>query len=151
MNLIIAAYWTDPASYERWRTQSGFEAWWKDPTRLNDQRGHFREVLTIAPDRLETIFSHGILIGVAKTGAPVVGPIREDNYWGSMRDRLLVSAHDDLLSTYGEHMPRLGQRDTAGRKLRVDARQILSTVPVRIGRNARARNSTSTTTPCGLR
>jgi aldoxime dehydratase len=127
-NLITAAYWTNPASYERWKTKSGFEAWWNAPERLNDGQGRFREILTIAPNRLETIFSHGILIGVAKTGCPVVGPIREHNYWGSMRDRLPVSARDDLRSRYGERMPRLGAKETSGRRLRVEAPQNLAII-----------------------
>jgi aldoxime dehydratase len=120
-NLITAAYWTDPESYARWKKDSGFEAWWNDPERLTDRRGQFREVLTIPTDRFETIFSHGILVGVAKNGSEVVGPIREHNYWGSMRDRLLVSVDDDLTSVYGEHLPRLGAKETTGRRLRIKA------------------------------
>lgn len=127
-NLVTAAYWIDPASCERWRKESGFEAWWSAPERLHDGQGHFREILTIAPNRLETIFSHGILLGVAKTGCPVVGPIREHNYWGSMRDRIPVSAHDDLRSPYGERMPRFGATETRGRRLGVEAPENLAII-----------------------
>jgi len=127
-NVITAAYWTDPTSYERWKNNSGFEGWWNNRARLKEQRGHFREILTIPPNRLETIFSHGILVGVARTGSPVVGPIREHNYWGSMRDRLLVSEHDDLRSSYGERMPRLGTKDTTGRRLRLRAPENLAII-----------------------
>jgi aldoxime dehydratase len=118
-NLITSAYWTDPASYERWRQSSGFESWWNDRARTSDSAGHFREILTIPPDRFETIFSLGIIIGVAKVGGPVVGPIREHSYWGSMRDRILASANDDLRSSYGERLPREGSSATQGRRLRV--------------------------------
>jgi|SRR5665213_1498463 len=73
-NLISSAYWTDPADYEQWREKSGFEAWWSDQKRLDDRRGHYREVLTVPPSRFETIFSYNCQVGVAKTGGcPVVG------------------------------------------------------------------------------
>lgn len=119
-NFLLSAYWTDPASYERWKDKSGFAAWWSDPARLNDGQGHFREILTIPPNRFETLFTYDCLVGVAKTGGcPVVGPIREHNYWGSMRDRIPLSANDGLLSPLGERLPRLGATARANRRLRV--------------------------------
>jgi hypothetical protein len=127
-NLITAAYWSDPASYARWEDQSSFKRWWNAPARLYDGEAHFREILIIPPDRFETIFSRGILVGVAKTGGPVVGPIREHNYWGSMRDRILVSAENDLRSTYGERLPRLGPTATTGRRLRLKAPENLAII-----------------------
>jgi hypothetical protein len=117
--LISAAYWTNPASYERWKANSGFDAWWNDPARVSDGHGHFREILTVPTNRFETIFSSDTLVGVAKTGAPVIGPIREHNYWGSMRDRIQVSADDDLLSVHGDRLPKLGTKDTLSHRLRV--------------------------------
>src|SRR5271167_4945940 len=36
--LITSAYWTNPASYERWREKSRFEAWWNEPVRLNESQ-----------------------------------------------------------------------------------------------------------------
>jgi aldoxime dehydratase len=124
LTVLSSAYWTDPARYESWQKTSGFAAWWGDRGRLTDGQGHFREVLTVAPDRIETIFSYDCLVGVAKTGlktgqCPVGGPIREHNYWGSMRDRLTVSANDGLCSAYGDRLPRLGSTVTAHRRLRV--------------------------------
>jgi aldoxime dehydratase len=127
-NFITAAYWTDPASYERWKEKSGFDSWWRDAARKGDGIGHFREVLTVPPDRFETIFSHGIVVGVAKTGGPVVGPIREHNYWGSMRDRIRASSDDDLRSNYGERLPRLGSAATLQRRLRVKAPENLAII-----------------------
>jgi aldoxime dehydratase len=127
-SLVTAAYWTDPAMYERWQEKSGFTAWWSDPARMSDHQGHFREILTVPPNRFETIFSHGIVVGVAKTGSAVVGPIREHNYWGSMRDRIQASAHDDLRSGYGERLPHLGAIATLGRRLRVEAPENLAII-----------------------
>jgi len=127
-NLITAAYWTDPASYGRWQERSGFDAWWRDPARLRDEQGHFCEILSVPPNRFETIFSHGIVVGVAKTGGPVVGPIREHNYWGSMRDRIHVSSTDPLGSNYGERLPRLGSTVTVGRRLRAKVPENLAII-----------------------
>ena len=89
--LLSSAYWTDPARYESWQGSSGFTAWWNDLARLRDRQGYFREILSVSPDRFETIFTRSCLVGVANTGGcPVVGPIREHNYWGAMRDRILA-------------------------------------------------------------
>jgi aldoxime dehydratase len=129
LNLISSAYWTDPASYHRWKQTSGFDNWWNDRSRLEDRRGHYREILTVPPNRFETIFSYNCQVGVAKTGGcPVVGPIREHNYWGSMRDRIEVSAKDDLLSPLGERLPRLGSAATVHRRLRVTVPENLAVI-----------------------
>jgi len=127
-NLITAAYWTDPAGYERWKEKSGFDSWWSDPARAGDEQRHFREILTVPPDRFETIFSHGIVVGVAKTGGEVVGPIREHNYWGSMRDRIQVSADDALRSGYRDSLPRHGATATLGKRLRVKVPENLAVI-----------------------
>ena len=127
-NLITSAYWIDPGRYERWKDKSGFEAWWNDPARLRDRQGHFREILTVPTDRFETLFSHNSVVGVAKAGGPVVGPIREHNYWGAMRDRIQVSADDALLSPHGERLPRLGSTATIGRRLRVKVPENLAII-----------------------
>jgi aldoxime dehydratase len=128
-NLLSSAYWTDPVRYESWRRSSGFAAWWSDPARQHDPQGYFREILTVAPDRFETIFTRDCLVGVAKTSkCPVVGPIREHNYWGSMRDRLAASVNDDLRSVHGDRLPRLGSTATARRRLRVTVPENLAVI-----------------------
>jgi hypothetical protein len=128
-NLISSAYWTDPSRYEQWKETSGFEKWWNDRARLKDRRGYYREILTVPPNRFETIFSYRCQVGVAKTGGcPVVGPIREHNYWGSMRDRIEASARDDLLSPYGERLSRLGSTATTGHRLRVKVPENLAVI-----------------------
>ncbi len=125
-NLLSVAYWTDQDRFGRWNTR--FERWWKDPARARDREGHFREILKVPKDRFETILSFDYVVGVAKLGGAVVGPIREHNYWGSMRDRLAVSADDDLGSSYGEALPRLGAATTIGRRLRVSVPANLAVV-----------------------
>lgn len=127
--LLFSAYWTDPARYEDWQSNSGFGIWWNNPARPQDRCGHFREVLQVGPDRFETIFSRNCLVGVANTGGcPVVGPIREHNYWGSMRDRILVSADNKLRSEYGEQLQRFGAASTLNRRLRVAVPENLAVI-----------------------
>ena len=124
--LITAAYWSEPARFEEWNAE--FDRWWKDPARMRDGVGYFREVLIVPPERFETIFSNDYFIGVAKLGGPQVGPIREHGYWGSMRDRLAISADDDLMNDYGETMPRLGAAESLGRRLRVRGPENLAVI-----------------------
>jgi aldoxime dehydratase len=126
---LLSAYWTDPARYERWQTSSGFAVWWNDPARLHDREGYFREIIQVSPDRFETIFSLTCQVGVANSGGcPVVGPIREHNYWGSMRDRILISGDNELRSAYGEQLPHLGTHSTAHRRLRVTVPENLAVI-----------------------
>ena len=108
--------------------QSGFDAWWNDSAHVKDPQGYFREILTVPTDRFETIYTYNTQVGVARTGCPAVGPIREHNYWGSMRDRLQVSADDPLLSAHGEQLPRLGAAATLGRRLRVKVPENLAII-----------------------
>jgi aldoxime dehydratase len=127
--LLLSAYWTDAARYESWQNSSGFAVWWDDPARGKDGCGYFREILRVAPDRFETIFSRNCLVGVANTGAcPVVGPIREHNYWGSMRDRILASADNELRSEYGDQLPSSGTASTLNRRLKVSVPENLAVI-----------------------
>jgi aldoxime dehydratase len=126
---LLSAYWADPARYESWQKGSGFEAWWDDPARLHGRHGYFREILRVSPDRFETIFSYNCLVGVANTGGcPVVGPIREHNYWGSMRDRILASADNELRSEFGKQLPRFGTPSSLNRRLRVTVPENLAVI-----------------------
>jgi aldoxime dehydratase len=127
--LLSSAYWTNPVRYESWQKSSGFAAWWSDPARLHDRQGYFREILIVSPDRFETIFSRNCLVGVANTGGcPVVGPIREHNYWGSMRDRIMASSDSELRSEYGDRLPRLGATATLNRRLWVTVPENLAVI-----------------------
>jgi aldoxime dehydratase len=127
--LLVSAYWTDPTGYQTWEQRSGFATWWNDPCRLNERYGYFREILSVSPERFETIFSRNCLVGIANTGGcPVVGPIREHNYWGSMRDRILASTHSELGSEYGESLPRLGSRSSLNQRLRVSVPENLAVI-----------------------
>jgi aldoxime dehydratase len=117
--IISASYWASPSDYDAWRMSSGFNDWWTDPARTREPNGYFLEVLKVPTDRFETIFSTRQTLGIGKVAAGVTGPVREHNYWGSMRDRIAKSATDELASQYGTALPRLGSAHTLGRRVRV--------------------------------
>ena len=97
-----------------------FGAWWTDPARLQGPAAFALEVMRVPAERLETIFGEGEHAGVVRTGrCPVLGPVREHLYWGSMRDRLPAATEDSLASIYGHNVPRHDPDETRGRRLRV--------------------------------
>jgi aldoxime dehydratase len=126
--IVSIGYWTSPARYDSWQARSGFAAWWNDPARAREANGYFREVLTVPTDRIETIFGSPEVAGAAKTMRTIRGPVQEHNYWGSMRHRLPVAAYNDLVSGYGESLPRLGEAVTERRRLRVSAPENLAVI-----------------------
>jgi aldoxime dehydratase len=130
---IIVAYWASPGRYDAWQGASGFHDWWLHPTRTLESCGYFREVLRIPLERLETLFSSENLVGVARTGQKIGQPVREHAYWGAMRDRIPESAHNDLSSSYGETLPRLGGAVTEGQRIRVVVPENLAVI--RSGQN----------------
>jgi hypothetical protein len=127
-NLVSTAYWTSPARYRHWRSASGYEAWWRDPERAAGPHGCFEEVLSVPTGRFETLFSTENLVGVARTGQTLRGPIREHNYWGAMRDRIPAAAASVLASPHGEALPRLGRSESRGLRLSVAAPENLAVI-----------------------
>ena len=129
--IITAAYWPNPEAFEKWEASSGFSKWWNDSARLREPNGYFFEVLKVPTDRFETIFSTQHLkdmIGVARITDRVNGPVREHNYWGSMRDRITKSESDDFVSPYGTTMPHLGAKETANKRIRVKVPENLAVI-----------------------
>lgn len=128
-NAVSVAYWTSQAGYAAWRSGSGYETWWRDPRRLQAANGYFEEVLTLPVERIETLFSSGDRpVGIGAAAATLKGPVREHNYWGSMRDRLAISPRDELAGPYGDSLPRLGRATTEGKRLRVVAPENLAVI-----------------------
>jgi hypothetical protein len=126
--IVSIGYWTSPIRYERWQASSGFGVWWSDSARTREPNAYFREVLTVPTDRVETIFGSPEVVGAAKTMRTIRGPVREHNYWGSMRHRMPIAAYNDLVSRYGESLPRLGAAATEGKRLRVTAPENLAVI-----------------------
>ncbi|MFO1267349.1 MAG: phenylacetaldoxime dehydratase family protein [Rubrivivax sp.] len=90
---MAIAYWTDPAAFGRWDAADDWPAWCGRPRGA----GVWREVLRVPVERGETLLSSPLIRwGLAGARTRLVGPVREHGYWGAMRDRLPVSAHEAL-------------------------------------------------------
>ena len=90
---VAIAYWTAPEAFARWEAAHPWPAWCHGP----QGSGVWREVLRVPIERAETLLSSPLIQwGLAGARQRLVGPVREHGYWGAMRDRLPVSAHDAL-------------------------------------------------------
>ena len=103
---IVIAYWTDITKYATWKHRDEFNGWFASAERENESVGYWRETLIVPYDRIETIFSEPYYrAGIARTAGCELEPMYVAGYFGSMRDRLPVSAVDLLESPYGETVP----------------------------------------------
>lgn len=100
LNVMAMFYWRGERSlYQKWRESPEHESFWNSPEREIGDAGWYREVFHVPNERLETIFSDPrIDSGVGGGLEEHEGPIQAHNYWGSMRDRIPISAHEDLAS-----------------------------------------------------
>ena len=94
-NFVYLLCWRSPADYEEWAKQKSVSTWWGSEDRLTGALGIWREVVRIQKDRLETILSSDNPVGVAEF-ADGFELTQEHGYWGSARDRMPISADDDL-------------------------------------------------------
>jgi hypothetical protein len=123
--LLSSAYWTAPGSVRELAKKVGI----RGLVGRSGSTGRRARPFPARSSRWHRIASRPSSVTIARSewrrlvhglvNVPVVGPIREHNYWGSMRDRLTVSTDDDLCSAYGDRLPRLGSVVTARRRLRV--------------------------------
>ena len=96
-NKIAVAYWDDPATFERWRTNPALADWWNSPERLAEGLGYFREIMAPRAEQFETIYAfQDQFPGVGSIMGGVSGEIEEHGYWGSMRDRFPISQTDRM-------------------------------------------------------
>ncbi|MFU1981045.1 phenylacetaldoxime dehydratase family protein [Bordetella hinzii] len=117
-NGIIVAYWTDPAQYATWMRQTGFRAWFTDAARLRERFGYWNETVSVPYDRHETIYSKPTYrIGFGRTPQSTIVSITNNGYFGAARDRLPVSAIDELLSPWGTQLPAPAQPASRGARL----------------------------------
>jgi aldoxime dehydratase len=66
---------------------------------LRDTVGVYREIITAPTDRIETIYWPDFPGGAMRDESVMIYPTPYCGYYGAMRDRLPVSAHDDLSAT----------------------------------------------------
>ena len=97
-NLVYLLCWRAPVDYADWAKQKAVSGWWKSKDRLTGTLGIWREVVQVQKNRLETIFSSENPVGIAET-ADGFDLVQEHAYWGSARDRMPISAHDDLVGS----------------------------------------------------
>lgn len=101
-NWIAAAYWLDPAVFERWNARANVKGWWESPDRLNDGVGYFREIMQPRMEQFETAYSSPEhLEGVGLIMKGVSGEVQEHGYWGAMRDRIPLS-QTDIMNPAGQ-------------------------------------------------
>ena len=94
-NHVYLAYWRN-GRYPDWWEQDVAAGWWADEQRVSEAAGYWREVSTVAPDRIETLHSSPNSHGIATLASELEGPVPEHGYAGAARDRIPVSGTDAL-------------------------------------------------------
>ena len=118
---VFVAYWLEPVAHARWTESSEIYAWFRDDSRLTDSLGAWRETIAVPYDRHETINSEpDYPIGLGRTNNSVAAPITNNGYFGAARDRLPISAIDELRSPHEKLLVRAADTKCVGRRLRVD-------------------------------
>jgi heme-degrading monooxygenase HmoA len=91
-NRIALAYWDDLDAHDAWAAQPAVRAWWEE-----SEVGRWREVCTVAPERIETLHSDGELgPGQGSAQLSLIAPTDVHEYPGAMRDRMAISRSDPL-------------------------------------------------------
>jgi aldoxime dehydratase len=94
---IVVAYWSAAADHNLWAATTTWRQWWDDPARLDDGVGYWYEHWPCPYDRHETIYSDPhYRIGFGRTPNSVMAPITTNGYFGAARDRVPLSAIEDL-------------------------------------------------------
>ncbi|MDQ1012168.1 aldoxime dehydratase [Streptomyces sp. V4I23] len=96
-NLMVVAYWADPAAYCRWLRSEEVRGWWESEERLTEGLGYFREIVAPRVEQFETLYAFTEdFPGIGGVMGECSGEIEEHGYWGSMRDRIPLSQTDRL-------------------------------------------------------
>ena len=120
VNAIVVAYWTDAVKHARWDDNSSLTGWFRDPARLNDAVGAWRETISVPYDRHETIYSESFYkIGIGRTEGSVVSPTTTNGYFGAARDRVPISAIDPLESPFEATSLQVKSHRGVGQRLRL--------------------------------
>jgi aldoxime dehydratase len=116
---VVVAYWTSLSEHAAWSAGSSWRAWWDDPARLTEDVGYWRERLVCPYDRHETIYSDPeYRVGLGRTPNAELAPITTNGYFGAARDRIPLSAIDELDAPTAPSPPRPGPSG-AGRRVSV--------------------------------
>ncbi|GAA4263374.1 phenylacetaldoxime dehydratase family protein [Dactylosporangium darangshiense] len=116
---VVVAYWTSMSDHAAWTTASAWRTWWDDPARVTEDVGYWREHLACPYDRHETIYSDPkYRIGLGRTPDAEIVPITTNGYFGAARDRIPLSAIDELKGATIPSLPSV-RRSVAGRRVSV--------------------------------
>ena len=121
-NHVYLLCWRAPADYESWAKQKAVSGWWKSKDRLTGALGVWREVVHVQKDRFETIFSSENPVGLAEA-ASGFDLVREHGYWGSARDRMPISEHDELEGVADTVLAKSANVSSKGKRVCVTAPQ----------------------------
>ena len=95
VNNVYIAYWRDD-NHKKWWNNENVADWWRSEDRLKDKAAYWRETFNMPVERFETLHSTPNSHGVASLADNLEGPVEEHAYPGAARDRISVSASEDL-------------------------------------------------------
>ena len=114
---MLVTYATDRKAHDLWWRSKPVQAWWLSCVNKAERNtGYWREVLSTDKDRFN--YAAGVEDKVGSAAVLPLTPSKTFGYWGSYRDRLPASVHDDFESEFSEVPPLLSQQ-TKGRRLSV--------------------------------
>ncbi|MGH1479804.1 MAG: phenylacetaldoxime dehydratase family protein [Geminicoccales bacterium] len=94
---VCIAYWRKTDAAKVTLQSNMFSAFWEKHSAAGLGYGLVKECTNIPFDRSETLFSSPVHDhGYSQMREDVIGPIPHHQYWGGMRDRIPLSAHDPL-------------------------------------------------------
>ena len=117
-SLVWFAYWRSADTYAIWQESSAIEKLFDDETLLHGDCGLWREYCHISLDHNETSYSRETdLTGLgAYADTLEVTPLHA--YWGSMRDRIVAAANNNLDT---EDLSLTANEQSLGKRIRVTA------------------------------
>ena len=97
LETVCIAYWRNADAASALLASDRFAAFWEKHSAGDLSYGLFKECTNIPFNRSETLFSGPVHDhGYSQLRTGVVGPVPHHQYWGGMRDRIPLSAHDLL-------------------------------------------------------
>lgn len=124
---IVASYWVDRMRRDEWMQDVRVAGWWNDRDRLSEATGYFRESLTVPVERQETLYWKDYPAGFSRSQDVAVYPTPYCGYYGAMRDRIPLSATDQLASKLAE-LPSPNLRDLQGKRWQITPSLNLSVI-----------------------
>lgn len=117
-NTIVIAYWKNTFHFARWLAESGFRDWFNTQSEIADGNGYWFEPIVCHFDRHETIFSENhYKVGLACLPDTKIRSMTMNGYFGAARDRLPVSAIDQLDSAQAEVPQSNNEEETLGKHI----------------------------------